>query len=96
MMRLPVPQAIIDAPSLAPGLEIYYDAFVELLSCRNMQGSIPWTAIEEYRVASGLDSESNLLFLVRRMDAAYLKWKEAHGKPQGILQGDEDAGQKSG
>lgn len=75
---MPVPDAIQNAPVLAPGLELYWEAFMELSSCRSIGmgiGPIPWTAIRAYAAYLGLgDGEDFHRFqtLVRGMDAVYL------------------------
>lgn len=74
----PLPRAIQNAPELWPGLELYFNAWVELDSCRAIgmvAGPIPWTAVEEYSKASGLDDEqrSRLHRLIRAMDVLYME-----------------------
>jgi hypothetical protein len=76
-----LPEKIANAPELWLGLELYYDAFVELCSCRPTGWSmcpIPWTVIVDYAVAHGIVGEQldDLFFFVRGMDAEYLKYHE--------------------
>jgi len=76
--RLPLPAKIREAPSLFQGLELYYDAFLELSSCRFTGfalGPIPWTAMRDYAEAFELDEEQkdDLFYFVRAMDVAYLE-----------------------
>ena len=73
-----LPEAMQDAPSVDPGLTLYYKAFWELHTCRPVGmsvGAIPWMAMADYARALGFDAEqTDLLFHhVRRMDDAYLK-----------------------
>lgn len=81
MNRQPLPDFIRDAPSLAPGLHLYYDAFIDLSSCRHVGmgvGPIPWGDIYGYARVLGLDDEeefSRFLALIRAMDAEYLEWE---------------------
>src|SRR5690606_27660978 len=78
---LPLPQAIQNAPELLPGLALYYNAYVELDSCRPFglgPGPIPWTAVEQYAQLLGFDREQteDLHHHVRAMDRAYLEhWR---------------------
>jgi len=75
--RLPLPDRIANAPQMYLGLELYYDAFWELGSCRALGwsvGPIPWVAINDYAVAFDLDEEQRetLSYMVRVLDQAYL------------------------
>lgn len=75
---LPLPPKIANAPQLQMGLELYYDAFWELSTCRPTGwglGPIPWHAMHEYAVAFGFDSEQRdwLFYLIRELDQAYLR-----------------------
>jgi len=68
--RLPIPDAIANAPEMGHGLDFYLAAYVELSSCRVQDGLIPWTAIANYCIAHDLDSEmcDEIMFIVRRVD----------------------------
>lgn len=87
--RLPLPRRIQDAPELHLGLEIYYDAFFDLHTCRPVGmglGSIPWSVMKDYALTWGLDEDQmvDLFYYVRAMDKAYLDWvakKEAKPPP---------------
>lgn len=75
--RAPFPRKIRDAPRLHLGLELYYDAFWELSTCRAAGmslGPIPWSAIKDYAETFELDEaqQEDLFYLVRAMDNAYL------------------------
>jgi hypothetical protein len=77
--RLPFPERIANAPRLQIGLELYYEAFWELGSCRAFGmslGPIPWTAIQDYARAFDLDEKQreDLVYYVRVMDLEYLKF----------------------
>lgn len=59
------------------GLEGYYQAFLELHTCRAVGfgvGAIPWTAIDAYARRHGLEGEEYEDFedTVRALDNAYL------------------------
>ena len=79
--RKKLPDRIINAPELFTGLEFYFEAYVELSTCRSVSwsaGPIPWTAIRKYAEVWELDSEesSDLHYHIRSMDHAYLKRTE--------------------
>ena len=76
--KRPLPERIQNAPDLYTGLELFFEAFIELNTCRQTgwgPGPIPFTAIWDYCTFLGLTYEESgdLLYHVRRMDEAYLK-----------------------
>ena len=76
--RLPLPDKLANAPEVALGLELYYDAFWDLTTCRPAGfniAAIPWLAMREYTVAYRFDSEQCdwLYYLMRVMDQAYMQ-----------------------
>ena len=83
---MPIPEKIRNAPTLLPGLELYYDAFLDLNSCRQLGmgvGPIPWMAVSDYAVAMGLSREQteDLHHHMRAMDNAYSEyWSKKHEK----------------
>jgi len=75
---LPLPEKIANAPSLLPGLEIYYIGFMDLIASRQMgmsAGPIWWTTIQEYCDRYSLDEDQTeaMHSHVRDMDLVYLK-----------------------
>lgn len=88
-MNRPLPSAIANKPSLMPGLELFYTAFVDLTTCRGGMGDgpIPWTAIQEYcdhiEVYGG--QRARLHACVRAMDITFLEHhrKKIDGKRKG-------------
>lgn len=76
--RRPVPPSIANAPELRFGLEMYYGAYLDLMTCRTLGmglGPIPWTAINQYAKAYDYteEQEDDLQFYISRMDNAYLE-----------------------
>lgn len=77
--RQPLPDAIANAPELFSGLEVYYEAFLELTTCRQVgfgEGPIPWDAIDRYAERHGIADEEDyedFVDMVRALDDAYLK-----------------------
>jgi len=76
----PIPSRIENAPSIMPGLELYYIGFMELTSSRQMGwsiGPIPWLAIEQYCVMKGLDEEQQeaMHHHIIAMDTVYMKYQ---------------------
>ncbi len=70
------------------GLDIYYEAFLELGSTRSIGmdlGPIPWTAIDRYAQRHGYEGDDfeYLVQMVRALDEAFLKYtrdkREADG-----------------
>ena len=87
----PLPKRIANAPTISMGLELYWNAFMELNSCRNSgwsSGPIPWTAILDYSKAYEFDEiqTMDLFFYTRSMDNAMLeheaKQNEKNKKPK--------------
>ena len=92
---LPLPEFIRNAPVLLPGLDIYYEAFQELSTCRpyigleGVPGPIPWTAVDRYGVSKGFDGEAQdyLEKLVRALDDEFLTYtREKQGGKSGSVQ----------
>lgn len=59
------------------GLSLYYTAYFDLTSDRSVgmgEGPIPWTSIERYCDAFGIEGEQreDMHFFLREMDRAYL------------------------
>lgn len=74
----PLPQRIQNAPQLAFGMQLYFDAFLELSSCRQIGqalGPIPWTAINDYAIYLGLDEDQqeDMHHFVRELDNEYVR-----------------------
>ena len=74
-----VPERIADAPTLALGMELYYGAFMDLSTCRQMgmgPSPIPWSVILDYARVFNFDDEQqeDLFFFVRALDKAFLDY----------------------
>lgn len=75
-MRMPLPPAIQNAPVLFRGLELFFVAFLDLVSERQvtMAGMtpIPWTAIDRYCEANEIYGEQreDVFYFVRKLDQA--------------------------
>jgi len=83
--RLPFPQAIQNAPQLQMGLELFFDAFLDLDGDRPpgwTTSPIPWAVVKDYAKAYNITGEQrdDLVFFVRRMDRAYLGHLEKKAK----------------
>lgn len=76
----PLPKRIAERPELFLGLALYYNAWHDLDSERQVNdagvGRIPITAMLTYAKAFGLstDQTSDLCRYLRQMDAAYIKY----------------------
>jgi hypothetical protein len=81
--RMPLPDAIRNAPELYAGLEWVYLAFTELTTERPSglgTGYIPWSRIVEYADREGItDPEQREDFqdLIRALDRGYVRWRAA-------------------
>lgn len=81
----PLPDVIKNAPELYAGLEFTYAAFLDLSGDRPLgwtPGPIPWSSIMDYAKAHELSGEEteDLLFFIRRMDDAFLRYHESKTK----------------
>jgi hypothetical protein len=77
---LPLPERMQNAPRLWLGLELYWQAFWDLTTCRTSGWSvapIPWSAMKEYAEVLELDDEQreSMFYLVRAMDNAYMDFR---------------------
>jgi hypothetical protein len=94
---------------LLPGLELFYEAFQELSTCRpyigleGVPGPVPWTAIDCYALANGFDEEGRdyLVKMVRALDDEFLKHMRSKtgGDPGTVQQAhrpDRGAGGRAG
>jgi hypothetical protein len=70
-----LPEKITNAPSLSPGLELYYMGFMDLISSRHGSSPIWWITVQEYCERAGCDEEQTeaMHLHLRNMDAVYLK-----------------------
>jgi hypothetical protein len=85
--RSPLPQFLINCPELQQGLELYFQAFMELSTCRGVgfgEGPIPWTAMMQWAVHNSLsdDQTDTLVYIMHEMDGAYLRHMAAKRKTQ--------------
>jgi len=63
------------------GLELYFLAFLDLMSCRSGMGDGPisWVAVAEYATVNGfdLDQRDDLHYYVTVMDGVHVKWAKS-------------------
>lgn len=76
--RRPPPPKIANAPELQLGLDLYYMAFWELTTCRQLGmglGPIDWLSTQHYGISMGLDEDQmeELHYYVSAMDDFYMK-----------------------
>lgn len=91
--RMPVPDKIKNAPMLYAGLDLFYIAFMDLTTCRQLGygtvGPIDWLTIHHYCAVYGLVGEQreDMFFFISQMDGEFLKWaskkKPAEPPPSG-------------
>lgn len=74
----PLPPAIVNAPELLPGLELFYAAFTDLCTCRAIGmsvGPIPWDKAMAWGRHFGLSADDldYLWDMVSALDDAYMR-----------------------
>lgn len=74
----PLPEKIKNKPELRTGLEIYWRAFWECSTDRDIgmaEGPIPWTAINAWGMRYGFKGEcfERLVLLLKAMDSVYIE-----------------------
>lgn len=82
-----IPDGIANAPELQIGLQLYLQAFFDLDSERSHAFGvtrIPGSAVRQYAVDWELDEQQtdDLIFFIKRMDAAHLERLAAKQKAQ--------------
>lgn len=75
--KQPIPDRILNAPTIRFGLDFFLQAFFDLDSERAVGfglGRIPWHSIRQYADEFELEGEyrESLFFFIHRMDTAYL------------------------
>lgn len=81
----PLPDRIINAPTLLRGLSLYYNAFQDLSSSRQTGfgiGPISWQAINDYCLTYEIEDEQreDMFYHVVHMDAVYREHVEKKQK----------------
>lgn len=92
----PLPKAILEAPTLEPGLRLFYEAFRELNGSRLTDyGPIPWASIEEYcdRLELSDTQREDMHAHLRALDSTLSDHRERefnrkHGKSKGKRRGE--------
>lgn len=80
--RMPLPDRIQNAPELFPGLDWFYNAFMDLSGCRELgygvQGPIDWLTIQRYCEVYSVEGEQreDMFYHIQRLDRAFLNWCE--------------------
>ena len=85
-MRQPVPDRIKNKPILGTGLQLYYDAFMDLQNDRNEAGFIPWTVKTAYadRFKFNELQYENMIYFLNKLCGSYNEWLNKHkGKNNG-------------
>jgi hypothetical protein len=82
--RRPLPDWYLDRPAPIPGSEFFTEAYRDLVTCRSVDGPIPWTACHIYAQHKGLapDVTDALWEAVRRMDLAERIWRVENPDPE--------------
>ena len=85
LRKRPLPERIQNAPDLFVGLELYFQAFTELNTCRSTgwsAGPIPSWCIDELCARAELteDESEDMCYHIRTMDQAFLKHMSTKSK----------------
>lgn len=75
---MPLPDSIKNKPLLITGLEIYWKAFVDLSTDREInmaEGPIRWESIDRWALRHGIwgDDFERLLTIIRGLDGVYIE-----------------------
>ena len=92
MEGLEIPEKIANAPLLLPGLEVYWTAFMNLLSSRQIgltASPIPWNIIQEYCDHQNLSEEQSeaMHYHIAMMDTAFLEHQQKKAPKSGKHKG---------
>jgi hypothetical protein len=86
-LGLPLPKAVMEAQEVHEGLEIYWEAFVDLSTCRGGMGDgpIPWNQAAIYADRLEMDDEEfdDFWFYISQMDDAWLDYQARKNKTKG-------------
>lgn len=87
-----IPDQLLNEPMLHEGLDIYYSAFWELNTDRQVGmglGPIPYSSIRNYCKDRGLggDQSDNMMRLLRKMDSEFIKFQEKQAKKARKIKG---------
>mgnify|MGYP000049994549 CR=1 FL=1 len=81
--RQPIPEELLDTPTLMQGLELYYFAYFDLSSEKSTGfgvGRIPWTAkfkyAREYLELEGQDLD-DFMYLINKLEMAHEDWSSS-------------------
>jgi len=74
-MGQPIPDRIKNKPKLTTGLNLYYDAFLELQFDRGQNDRIPWSIIVKYAEYYDFDEiqTERLIYFIRKLDEVFIK-----------------------
>jgi len=83
--RRELPKIIAEAPELLLGLDFFYNAFLDLMEDRTVNGFIPWTCIHDYCKAHGYDRETteDVVYFVKELDRTLHQHQEKTRKKDG-------------
>lgn len=79
-----MPKALLERPALLPGLDFYFNAYIDLQNDRPMGmaiGPIPWSSIVTFAQIHSLDLDDlhELNHLIRKMEQADREHDEKKG-----------------
>jgi hypothetical protein len=73
-----LPEKVADKPEIIAGLDLYWKAFTDLMSDRDVgmaEGPIPWSAMSEWATRRRIfgDDFERFVYILRELDSAYME-----------------------
>lgn len=84
--RRKIPDKFLNAPEVYPGLDMFYAAFMDMTSCRELGygqiGPVNWLTVQRYCEVYGIAGEQreDMFYFVNKMDREYLNWLDKKRK----------------
>lgn len=77
-----IPAKIADRPEIAEGFELYWSAYLDLVSERTENNKIPWRAAREWATYHELDPDQFEILkgVLFGLDQTYIGWKASKTK----------------
>ena len=84
---MPLPDTVANKPRLRVGLDIYWRAFWECSTNRDIgmaEGPIPWSVVDRWASRHGIEGEDfdRLVLIIKAMDSVYIEERTKSHKKQ--------------
>jgi hypothetical protein len=75
---MPLPDAILNKPKMAPGLEFIWRAFWEMSTDRDFgmaEGPIPWSVMDRYALRHEIEDDEfdRFVLMIKSLDSVYIE-----------------------